>query len=154
VPRIELHTLIRAPRERVFDLARDIDAHVASTPGTAERAVAGITSGLINLGEVVTWEARHFGVKQRLTVRISAMQRPESFRDEMVTGAFASMVHDHRFEERDGHTLMIDDFVYRAPLGPLGWLAERLFLTRYLHRFLRRRADILRRMAESSVEKA
>ncbi len=50
MPLIELSTGIRAPIERVFDLARSIDAHVASTGQTRERAVAGRTSGLIELG--------------------------------------------------------------------------------------------------------
>src|SRR5688500_4731180 len=39
VSRIDLVHVIPAPRERLFDLARSIDAHIASTPGTDERAV-------------------------------------------------------------------------------------------------------------------
>jgi len=153
MPVIQLQTVIRAPREAVFDLARSIDAHVASTAGTGERAVAGVTSGLIKLGEQVTWEARHLGVRQRLTVRITAMARPDSFTDEMVSGAFVAITHTHRFETLDdGATLMHDHFSYRAPLGPLGRLAEWLFVTRYLRNFLRRRAQALRDMAEHGTE--
>lgn len=149
MPLIRLETRIAAPVERVFDLARSIDAHSASTMGTDERAVAGRTSGLIELGETVTWEARHFGVRQKLTSRITEMNRPEMFVDEMVRGAFSSIRHIHRFEQKGDLTLMHDEFQFSAPLGILGRLAEALFLTRYMERFLRERNKVLKEFAES-----
>jgi ligand-binding SRPBCC domain-containing protein len=149
MPVVELSMLIRAPRERVFDLARSIDAHQESTAGTEERAVAGVVKGLIGLGGEVTWEARHLGVKQRLTVRITAFERPKFFQDSMVSGAFKSMAHDHRFEEHPDGTLMTDRFEFRSPLGFLGKLADRLFLTSYMRRFLIRRNETLKQLAES-----
>src|SRR5512138_28890 len=96
---VKLCTLIRAPRERVFDLARSIDAHADTTGGTEERAVAGVTRGLIGMNDEVTWEARHFGVRQRLTVRVTAFERPVHFQDIMISGAFKRMIHDHEFAE-------------------------------------------------------
>ena len=149
MPLIELETLISAPVDRVFDLARSIDAHTESAERSGERAVDGRTSGLIGLGETVTWEARHFGVKQRLTVRITAFDRPHSFEDEMTQGAFASMHHRHLFEPAGDDTVMRDEFRFAAPLGILGRIAEGLFLTRYMERFLTTRNGILKRMAES-----
>jgi ligand-binding SRPBCC domain-containing protein len=149
MPRIVLETLIEAPVERVFDLARSIDAHVASTEGTGERAVGGRTSGLIEMGETVTWEARHFGVVQRFRVKITAFERPEMFVDEMLSGAFAMMRHRHVFSSLDGVTLMRDEFDFSAPCGLAGRLAERAFLTRYMERFLAKRAAALKQMAES-----
>ena len=98
MPVLELTTLVAAPVERVFDLSRSIDLHTASTAATGERAVAGVTSGLIGPGEEVTWRARHFGVWQSLTSRIVIFDRPRHFRDSMVRGAFRRFDHDHRFE--------------------------------------------------------
>ena len=150
MPVIQLSTVILAPRERVFDLARSIDAHQNSTRGTAERAVAGVTSGLIGMGQDVTWEARHFGVRQRLTVRVTAFDRPKHFQDVMLSGAFKRMVHDHEFANESGGTLMRDRFEFESPLGFLGRMANRCFLTTYMRRFLVRRNDVLKRLAESS----
>src|SRR5262249_52970766 len=115
---------------------------------TGERAVAGRTTGLIGLGESVTWEARHLGVRQRFTAKVTAFDRPHSFRDEMTRGAFRSFIHDHRFEERDGHTLMTDEVAFRSPLGPLGALVDHLFLASYLRRLLEGRCQAIRREAE------
>lgn len=150
MPLIELETQIQAPIERVFDLARSIDAHMASTEGTRERAVAGRTSGLIKDGETVTWEARHFGITQRLSVRITAFERPCLFGDEMVSGAFSAMKHTHRFAENGSQTLMKDEFYFSAPFGIFGRIAERLFLTRYMKAFLSKRAIALKHLAESN----
>jgi hypothetical protein len=79
---IIITTLINAPIERVFDLCRSIDAHQHSTATTSEVAVGGRTSGLIEIGEEVQWEAYHFGIKQRLSSKISSMSRPNYFQRE------------------------------------------------------------------------
>lgn len=149
MPTIHLKTMIDAPVERVFDLARSIEAHTHSTSRTGERAVDGRTSGLIGPGETVTWEAKHFGIRQRLTVRVTSFDRPTLFADEMTRGAFKRLCHTHRFSEVNGQTLMEDELQIEAPLGPLGWLAERLFLVRYMRHFLEDRNGQLKALAES-----
>lgn len=146
---ITLETAIDAPRERVFDLARSIDAHQDTTAATGEKAIAGVTSGLLGPNEEVTWQARHFGVVQKLRVKMTRFERPSHFQDVMVQGAFRSMTHDHSFEVKNGRTIMIDRFEFAAPLGILGWLAERIFLERYMRRFIEERNAILKRTAES-----
>ncbi len=149
MPILALSTAIHAPQERVFDLARSIDAHVDSTEGTSERAVAGVVSGLIGLNEEVTWEARHLGVRQRLTVRIVTFDRPRHFRDVMISGAFKSMIHDHTFAAIAEGTLMNDRFEFRSPFAILGSVVDAVFLGYYLRRFLIRRNQALKRLAES-----
>jgi ligand-binding SRPBCC domain-containing protein len=149
MPTLRIETRIRAQREICFDLARSIDAHRGSTERTGERVAAGRQSGLMELGEEITWEARHMGVRQRLTARITRMERPRYFVDEMVKGAFAEFRHTHEFEDLgDGVTLMRDVFAYRAPLGVVGKIADSLFLARYMERFLETRAAFLKTEAE------
>jgi ligand-binding SRPBCC domain-containing protein len=149
---IEITTFVRAPVERVFDLSRSIDLHVASTAHSGERAVAGVTSGLLGPGEEVTWRARHFGVWQHLTSRITVYERPHHFRDSMVRGAFRRFDHDHNFEasgSSGGETLMRDVFDFTSPWGLLGVLADRSFLIRHLRTLFLRRDQIIRETAES-----
>ena len=150
MPVIEITTLISAPRERVFDLARSIDAHQDSTEGTSERAISGVTSGLIGLNDEVTWEARHLGLRQHLTVRVTAFNRPQHFQDIMVAGAFKSMKHDHEFLEHPIGTQMNDRFEFQSPLGVLGEIVDQLFLRAYMQRFLVHRNSILKKLAESN----
>lgn len=148
MPVIRIETFIQAAPEQCFDLARNIEAHVASTAATGERAVGAVTTGLLGLGDEVTWEAVHFGVRQRLTTRITKLDRPRSFVDEMVRGAFHSFVHEHEFIAEGGGTRMVDVFAYRSPLGPLGALADALFLERYMTRLLQERASYLKATLE------
>jgi ligand-binding SRPBCC domain-containing protein len=148
VPVIEIATLIAAPAELCFDLARDIDLHIKSTEGTDERAVGGVTSGLINLGEEVTWEATHLGFRQRLTSRITAFDRPYHFRDSQVKGPFHHFDHDHFFHVESA-TLMRDVFRFQSPMGWLGVCADSLFLRAYMTAFLEKRARVIKETAET-----
>lgn len=149
MPVIKLETEINAPIERVFDLARSIDLHKDSMSKYDERAVAGRTSGLIEMNETVTWEATHFGIRQRLTSRITAFDRPKYFRDSMVTGAFARFDHDHFFEEISNGTLIKDTFDFDSPLGILGKIADFLFVEAHLREMLEERNALIKRIAES-----
>ena len=150
MPVIVLRTPVAAPPLRCFDLARDVDLHQRSTASSHERALAGVTSGRMRAGDEVTWEATHFGVRQRLTSRITEFDPPHRFVDEMVRGAFRRFRHEHQFHPTDGGTLMVDIFDYTSPMGPLGRLADRLFLERYMTRLLRERNAYLKREAESA----
>lgn len=150
MPIIKHELFIRAPRERCFDLARNVDIHTKTTANTKEKAVAGITQGLLNKGDTVTWEATHFGIKQQLTVEVTHMDRPNKFIDIMLKGAFHSFTHTHHFiSEKDG-TIMIDTFDYKSPFGLIGLIADKLFLKRYMTKFITSRAKELKKIAEAN----
>lgn len=149
VGRIYLETFIAAPRERCFDLSLDVDRHKHSMSRTGERAVAGVTRGMMGLGDTVTWEARHFGIPWRLTVRITQLDRPHRFVDEQLHGPFAAMRHEHRFAPVAGGTLMADDFQFEVPLGRLGVIVDALVLERYMRQLLGARNEYLKGVAES-----
>ena len=146
---IELSTEIHTPVDRVFDLSRSVDLHVASTAHTGERAVAGVTSGLMELGQEVTWRARHFGIWQHLPSRITAFDRPAHFRDSLVRGIFRRFDHDHFFAAAGSGTVMRDVFDFQSPLGILGRFADRLFLVRYMTHLLATRNTLIKTVAES-----
>jgi ligand-binding SRPBCC domain-containing protein len=147
---IELSTHINAPIERCFDLARSIDLHIESTKQTGERAIAGRTGGLIELGETVTWRAKHFGIWQNLTSKITEFEYPNYFTDEMVNGAFKSFRHEHLFFAVGMQTVMKDIFVFESPFGRLGRLANSLFLDEYMERLLLERNKVIKKAAENS----
>ena len=152
MPTIRLETAINAPPERCFDLSLSVDVHARSQAHARERPIAGVMAGEMHLGDSVTWEAVHFGIKQRLTSRITAYERPSRFTDEMVAGIFQELRHTHLFIPQPSGTLMIDLFMFRAPLGVLGRLAETLFLTRYMTGLLRSRNRYLKQAAESGMD--
>jgi ligand-binding SRPBCC domain-containing protein len=149
MPTIALQTLIHAPMERCFDLSRSIDLHQRSVAHTNEKAIAGVTSGLIGLYDEVTWQAKHFGIVQKLAVRVTEFNRPHHFQDVMIFGAFQKLQHDHYFEQVGSHCRMRDEFDYTSPFGILGILADRLFLEAYMTRLLITRNATIKYVAES-----
>jgi ligand-binding SRPBCC domain-containing protein len=132
------------PIERLFDLSRDITAHMQSMTRSRERAVGGVQAGLIGLDQEVTWRAWHFGLPLRMTSRITAMNAPHSFTDEQIRGPFRYFRHEHLFRPHGTGTLMTDRVSFAAPLGFLGRIAERLVLIRYMRRLIEQRNSFLR----------
>ncbi len=150
---LEEVTVIRAPIERCFDLARSVEVHLAGNVHFGEAAVAtgGVTSGLIGIAQRVTWRAKHFGIWWNLTSEITAMDRPAYFQDTMIRGVFRFMKHDHMFRNlSSSETEMKDIFCFAAPLALLGRLAEITFLGRYMRNLLCERNQVLKQIAESS----
>ena len=147
---LEQCTQISAPIRRCFDLSRSIEVHLLGTEKSGEQAVAGVVTGLIGPNEFVRWRARHLGIRQHLTSKITAFDPPNYFQDTMTEGAFKFMQHDHFFRTlSETGTEMKDRLTFAAPLPVLGPIAERLFLKRYMDRFLGVRNEVLKQVAES-----
>lgn len=151
--RLEEVTVIHAPIERCFDLARDIETHLEGNVHWGEQAVGAPSAGLVSMGQRVTWRAKHFAVWQTLTSEITAFQQPTYFQDTMIRGIFRFMRHDHFFRTlHNGSTEMTDHFFFAAPLPVLGPLAELLFLRRYMAMLLHQRNVVLKQKAEAPCE--
>lgn len=148
---INLTTKIKAPKQIVFDASRNIDIHQQSASKTSEVAIAGITSGLINLNETVTWRGKHFGFYLTHKSRITAMTFYDYFVDEMEEGKFKSFRHEHFFEEQNGITIMKDKMQYETPFGIFGKVFDSLFLKKHLIQFLLERNKILKEVAEKQI---
>ena len=115
-------------------------------------ASAGVTSGLVGVGQRVAWRAKHFGVWHRLTSEITAMDRPSHFQDAMIQGPFRWMKHDHIFRSLSlEETEMTDIFRFAAPFKVLGRLVEMAVLGRYMRALLRERNAVLKQIAESDA---
>lgn len=151
---IEIVTPINASPEICFQLALSVDLHAISTQSTKEKIVDGIRSGVMQLGDSVTFRAKHFGIWQTLTSKVTELNAPHYFCDEMQRGAFKRMRHEHYFDCAESITLMRDVFAFESPLGLLGKLADNLVLKRYLRRFLQERGAVVKHYAETDEWRA
>ncbi|WP_237274633.1 SRPBCC family protein [Tenacibaculum ovolyticum] len=149
MPTIVLFTKIKAAQKLVFDLSRSVDLHKISTKKTNEKAISGKTEGVIALNETVTWRAKHLGVYQNFTSKVTGCDSPDYFVDIMLSGAFKSFRHEHYFSYEDNITTLVDVLQYVSPLGILGKLADLLFLKRYMTNFLILRNDTIKEFAET-----
>lgn len=149
MPSIHLTTFIHAPVERVFDLSRSINLHKISAMDTNEQAIDGVMSGLINLNETVTWQAKHLFKTRRFTSKISAMLRPVNFTDEMIKGDFKNFRHEHHFKPADNGTVMIDMISFESPYGFIGRLFNSIYLENHIEKFLVVRNAVIKDYAET-----
>jgi hypothetical protein len=151
VPQLTVVTTIAAPIEACFDAALDVAAHAESASFSGERLVApGKREGHLALGDLVCFEGRHFGVRQRFCARIVELERPHRFADEMVDGAFTWLRHIHEFEPDAAgtSTVMRDTLTWQAPLGILGRIADTLFLVRHMRWFVETKQRALKEIIE------
>jgi len=147
---IRLTTWMDAPMERCFKLATSIDLHLASAAQTGEKAIGGVTTGLLGEGETVQWQAHHLGRLHTHTSRIDGWRPYSYFRDVMVEGSFLRFEHEHHFAVMDDGTRMRDEIRFVAPYGLLGRIAEKMVLRRHLIAMLKQRNAFIKRTAESN----
>lgn len=150
---IHLTTTIQAPQQIVFDVSRNIHIHQQSASKSKEVAIAGVTSGLINLNETVTLRGKHFGFYLTHKSRITAMDLYSYFVDEMEEGKFKTFKHQHFFEDKNGVTTMTDQLQYETPFGVFGKLFDYLFLKKHLTNFLLERNNVLKKVCETTSSK-
>lgn len=118
--------------------------------GSGERAVVGRGGGKLELGDLVTFQARHLGIRWTLAARVCEYHRPEDFTDKQVRGPFKRWHHVHHFtSDGGGGTVMRDVIDFAAPLGPLGALVDRLVLHRYMINLIERRNQYIKALLES-----
>ena len=145
---ILLSTFINAPAEIVYNFSRNIDVHLETMDFSNEKAIAGKTSGYINLGETVTWQGTHLGFKVKHQSIITEMNAPHYFVDEMQKGLFKTLKHEHIFNEIDGKTIMIDKFHYTTFFNVVGEIIDICILKRYLTKILTKRSINIKQLAE------
>lgn len=150
MPIIHLTTFIAAPQARVFDLSRSVDLHKYSMTDYAEKIIKGTVSGLMNLGDEVTWKARHLFKERVLAVKLTELKSPDYFADEQTEGDFALMKHEHYFKPAQNGTLMIDQFRFETKYGWLGSLFNQIYLEKYMTRLISERNETIKKIAESN----
>lgn len=150
MPIIHIETFINASPQTVFDLSRSVDLHKASMTHHREEVIDGLQTGLMGKGDTVTWKANHLFKTRSLKVRITQLNAPKFFVDEMIEGDFKKMRHEHEFKAVNGGTLMIDRFSFEAPFGIIGKLVSFLFLKHYMTTLLSQRNNTIKKTAEST----
>ena len=149
MPTIHLTSFIAAPQDRVFDLNRSISLHKISMEKFGEQAVSGITSGLINKEDTVTWKGKHLGKTRFFTSKITEMKPFETFTDKMIKGDFKFFEHQHFFKPADNGTIVIDIINYETPYGLIGQLVNKFYLHSYLEQLIENRNKVIKQYAET-----
>lgn len=137
----------RAP-QAVFEFQANLKNHPRISPPDGREEVVSPLDTELSLGVRVSFRARHGGVWHALESEIVEWNPPYGFVDRQVSGPFASWSHRHRFVAFQAGTLMTDQIEYTPPAGPLGALAERLWLGKHMDEFFNYRQAEAKRILE------
>jgi ligand-binding SRPBCC domain-containing protein len=148
----ELHltTVIHAPIERVFDLARCVSLHKRHFDQHKIIALNGKTSGLLEPRDYTRWQGKVGTKKRQFLLDVTQMERPGFYRDDMRKDFFESFQHEHFFREIDNGTIMIDQIEFHMPQGFIGTLINRGCAEKYVMQYLRERCLLVKEYAEGN----
>ena len=160
MPVLEFETTIAAPLERVWAFYSDpVNALPALTP-TNIRARLESADMPVQVGSRIILNIKQMGRTMRWVAKIVEHRPPHAvafgeearFVDEQDAGPFARWRHEHDFERVDEKTTrMLDRVTYRVPLGPIGWVADVVFVRRRLNEMFRYRHEQTKRLLDVKV---
>lgn len=131
------------PRSEVFPFFAAAENLEAITPPWLNFRILESTPPVMGRGTLIDYRLRIRGVPLRWQSEITAWEPPHRFVDEQRKGPYRTWIHEHRFEERDGGTLVLDTVRYAVPGGRF---VDRLFVRRDVEAiFAYRRKQLLER---------
>jgi uncharacterized protein (TIGR01777 family) len=136
-------TRINAPIDEVFAFFSDAaNLGVITPPDLAFRIV---TPQPIDMGDgtVIDYRIGIGPFPMRWRTVIESWRPPQGFIDSQHKGPYRSWWHSHSFRSDGDSTVMEDRVYYAAPLGPLGRIANRLFIARMLRRIFSYRSQAI-----------
>lgn len=98
-------------------------------------------------GMIVQYKISPFlGIKMDWVTEIKHIKKHAFFIDEQRFGPYAFWHHQHHFTEKDGGVLMTDILHYKIPYGPIGNLADMLFVDRQIEQIFTYRVKAVERI--------
>jgi hypothetical protein len=96
----------------------------------------------MHAGTVIDYRLRVRGFPVQWRSEITEWEPPYHFVDEQIRGPYRLWIHAHRFQTRNGGTLVCDDVRYAVPFD---WLLHKFIVRPDVERIFAYRADCLRR---------
>lgn len=131
------------PLEEVFSFFADAHNLQAMTPDWLDFSMVTPCPIVMRPRTLIDYRLRLRGFPIRWRSEITAWEPPYRFIDEQRCGPYKLWVHEHRFEAREGGTLVGDSVRYAVPGG---WLVDCLFVRRDVERIFQFRRDKLQEL--------
>ncbi|GAB4234480.1 MAG: SRPBCC family protein [Acidobacteriota bacterium] len=123
--RFEHQLFLPLPRPEVFAFFADAENLERITPPFLHFTILTPPPVAIRPGALIDYRLRLHGIPLRWRTEISVWEPPHRFVDRQLKGPYRLWVHEHRFEEVAGGTLMRDRVDYLPPGGLFAKLIDR-----------------------------
>ena len=140
---------VAAPLQRIFPFFAQPGNLALITPSSLDFRL--LTPLPVNMekGRIIDYTIRLAGLPVRWRTMITTYEPPRCFVDEQISGPYSFWHHTHRFEPRDGGTLLYDEVRYVLPMaliGPVRGLIHTLYVRPSLERIFDYREQVFTRL--------
>ncbi|MFZ4985826.1 MAG: SRPBCC family protein [Blastocatellia bacterium] len=130
---LERHQIINRTSSETFDFFSDAFNLERITPPFLRFRIVTTPPIQMEKGRLIDYQLALFGVPFRWRTVIEEWSPETHFVDRQLKGPYRLWHHTHTFEELGPHRILMKDVVrYRIPFGPIGRLAQWLFVGRML----------------------
>ena len=148
--KIHFTTFIKAPAKRVFDLSRSANLFQISSDNIFEKFVEGLSSGLMNENETVSYQAKYFYRTRNLTLKIINLNIPNQITIQLIMKGFKSFQYNLYFKSIKNGTFLIDIIEYERSYGLMGKLLDKIFIKNHIAKLLSYRNEVINQYAETA----
>jgi ligand-binding SRPBCC domain-containing protein len=149
--RLKTEIWLPRPREEVFGFFADPANLERLTPSWLRFEIITKLNGVIEKGFQLNYQLRIHGVPIKWQSVISEWEPPNRFVDQQTRGPYRLWVHEHKFMEHDGGTLVGDNVHYSVPGGIL---VQRFIVAPDLDRIFKYRHMVLQTIFNPENETA
>ena len=147
MPRLVFRTDLSCSVEELWAFHGSVDALTLLTPPGRRVEILSEDTRVV-AGAVHRLRVRQFGVPLIWEALIETAEPPRRFVDVARKSPFKSWRHEHLFEPREGGATLTDTIDYAPPFGPLGTIADALFIRRDLEAMFAHRHRVTKEALE------
>lgn len=107
----------------IFDFFSDASNLEKITPPFLNFKIKSMSTDKVEKGSIIDYTLKLHGIPFGWRTLISHWDVNKCFVDEQLKGPYSHWHHTHSFYEVDGGTLIVDDVIFRLPMGVLGLVA-------------------------------
>lgn len=141
---------IELPLEKVFDFFARAENLQRITPPLLNFHILTKVPVEMKAGTLIDYKLKIRGVPVKWRTLIEVWDPPHKFVDTQLRGPYQLWHHTHEFTALSPtKTFMRDTIRYRVPLGPLGWIADKLMVRADIQRIFEFRREAILKYLES-----
>jgi ligand-binding SRPBCC domain-containing protein len=138
--------LIGKPQAELFSFFAEAGNLQLLTPSWLNFKILTPLPVIMKQGTIIDYRLRLTGIPFGWRTEITVWDPPLRFVDTQVRGPYAAWIHEHRFEQKNGNTLVTDRVEYQIPGLIAGDILHILLIKQQLRQIFTYRQQVIQRI--------